>query len=83
VLHSFCSRTNCSDGAIPRASLIFDQAGNLYSTTEEGGAQYEGTVFKLAPNANGNWRESVLHSFCSRTNCGDGAAPDFASLIFD
>jgi uncharacterized repeat protein (TIGR03803 family) len=83
VLHSFCSRTNCSDGAIPRASLIFDQAGNLYSTTEEGGAQDDGTVFKLAPNANGSWRESVLHSFCSRTNCGDGAAPDFASLIFD
>ncbi len=81
VLHSFCSRTNCGDGAEPLASLIFDQAGNLYGATEYGGALAAGTVFKLAPNADGSWRESVLHSFCSRTNCGDGAEP-FASLIF-
>jgi len=82
VLYSFCSRTNCSDGAGTYAGLIFDQAGNLYGTTELGGAHNEGTVFKLAPNADGSWRESVLHSFCSRTNCGDGENPD-ASLIFD
>ena len=83
VLHSFCSRTNCGDGAFPFASLIFDQAGNLYGTTEDGGAHGDGgTVFKLAPNADGSWRESVLHSFCSRTNCGDGAQPE-AGLIFD
>jgi uncharacterized repeat protein (TIGR03803 family) len=82
VLHSFCSLTNCGDGAFPFANLIFDQAGNLYSTTEQGGAHSEGTVFKLAPNADGSWRESVLHSFCSRTNCGDGEFP-LTSLIFD
>ena len=82
VLHSFCSRTNCGDGEFPEASLIFDQAGNLYGTTFEGGAHDGGTVFKLAPNADGSWRESVLHSFCSRTNCGDGKLP-LASLIFD
>jgi uncharacterized repeat protein (TIGR03803 family) len=69
------------DGALPDASLIFDQAGNLYSTTEYGGAHDGGTVFKLAPNADGSWRESVLHSFCSRTNCVDGAKP--AGLVFD
>jgi uncharacterized repeat protein (TIGR03803 family) len=82
VLHSFCSRTNCSDGVNPDASLIFDQAGNLYSTTESGGALNQGTVFKLAPNADGGWRESVLHSFCSRTNCVDGWRP-YAGLVFD
>src|SRR5580693_3919170 len=70
------------DGKEPFASLVFDQAGNLYGTTESGGAHGGGTVFKLAPNADGSWRESVLYSFCSRTNCVDGEAP-FASLIFD
>jgi uncharacterized repeat protein (TIGR03803 family) len=82
VLHSFCSRTNCGDGAFPPASLIFDQAGNLYGTTWRGGALDQGTVFKLTRNADGSWRESVLHSFCSRTNCGDGTGPE-AGLVFD
>jgi uncharacterized repeat protein (TIGR03803 family) len=82
VLYSFCSRTNCCDGVGPFASLIFDQAGNLYGTTSAGGAHGGGIVFKLAPNADGSWRESVLYSFCSRTNCGDGQEP-WASLIFD
>jgi uncharacterized repeat protein (TIGR03803 family) len=82
VLYSFCSRTNCGDGLWPHASLIFDQAGNLYSTTEQGGAHNVGTVFKLTPNADGSWRESVLYSFCSRTNCRDGEVP-VAGLIFD
>ena len=82
VLHRFCSRANCGDGGVPVGSLIFDQAGNLYGTTAEGGALNQGTVFKLTPNADGNWRESVLYNFCSRTNCGDGAVP-VGSLIFD
>jgi uncharacterized repeat protein (TIGR03803 family) len=83
VLHSFCSRTNCSDGDNPEANLIFDPDGNLYGTTQVGGAHgVGGTVFKLAPNADGSWRESVLHSFCSRPHCSDGEFPE-ASLIFD
>jgi uncharacterized repeat protein (TIGR03803 family) len=61
------------DGEEPLASLAFDQAGNLYGTTWRGGALDQGTVFKLTRNADSSWRESVLHSFCSRTNCGDGA----------
>jgi uncharacterized repeat protein (TIGR03803 family) len=60
VLYTFCSRTNCGDGENPVASLIFDQAGNLYGTTSSGGAHGGGTVFKLTPNADGSWRESVL-----------------------
>jgi len=44
VLHSF---TNSPDGAGPYANLVRDKAGNLYGTTEEGGASGYGTVFRL------------------------------------
>jgi uncharacterized repeat protein (TIGR03803 family) len=83
VLYSFMGG---ADGAVPFAGLIFDQAGNLYGTTVEGGGSTQsacsngcGTVFKLAPNQNGSWTESVLYSFMGQA---DGAVP-FASLIFD
>jgi uncharacterized repeat protein (TIGR03803 family) len=64
------------------AGLVFDRAGNLYGTTAGGGANGVGTVFELSPNADGSWREKVLYSFCSRTNCGDGEVP-IAGLTFD
>src|SRR6202042_1414108 len=32
ILHSFCSRPNCADGAAPATTLIADKAGNLYGT---------------------------------------------------
>ena len=75
LLHSF----NDTDGALPRAGLIFDAAGNLYGTTSEGGAYSWGTVFELTPAGGGNWTETVLHSFGNGT---DGASP-YAGLIFD
>jgi uncharacterized repeat protein (TIGR03803 family) len=46
VLHSF---SNTPDGAWPKGSLIFDAAGNLYGTTELGGAYGNGTVFEITP----------------------------------
>ena len=46
VLHSFEGGT---DGANPYAGLILDKAGNLYGTTEYGGASGQGTVFKIGP----------------------------------
>ena len=75
VLYSF----NGSDGGASYAGLIFDGAGNLYGTTGGGGAHDWGTVFKLVPNADGSWTESVLHSFDGN---GDGGFPT-AGLIFD
>jgi uncharacterized repeat protein (TIGR03803 family) len=37
------------DGAIPRCDLIADANGNLYGTTQSGGANGQGTVFELSP----------------------------------
>jgi uncharacterized repeat protein (TIGR03803 family) len=73
VLHSF----NSADGLHPYVGLIFDSAGNLYGTTFSGGALGWGTVFELAPNGRGGWKETVLHSFKDRP----GASP-VGSLIF-
>jgi uncharacterized repeat protein (TIGR03803 family) len=65
VLHAFASG---NDGAYPYGGLVRDESGNLYGTTEYGGAVYgEGTVFRL--NAKG--RETLFHTF-DRT---DGANP--------
>ena len=47
VLYQFCSLPNCSDGSGPQAGLIADGKGALYSTTEGGGSERHGTVFKL------------------------------------
>ena len=83
VLHSFCSQPNCADGDYPTAGLIFDAAGNLYGTTDAGGAYGAygpGTVFELTPAAGGGWTEQVLHSFDN--DYTDGVGP-YAGLIFD
>jgi uncharacterized repeat protein (TIGR03803 family) len=73
VLHTF---KNQSDGFDPDASLILDQAGNLYGTASEGGPYSYGVVFELARN-NGKWTYKVLHSF----NGKDGSSP--SRLILD
>src|SRR5271166_2648016 len=84
VLYSFCSQSNCTDGANPFAGLVQDAAGNLYGTTDEGGASYgdnylgAGTVFKIDTSGT----ETVLYSFCSVSDCADGAGP-FATLVLD
>jgi uncharacterized repeat protein (TIGR03803 family) len=84
VLYNFCSvGVYCSDGALPAAGVNIDSSGNLFGTTLTGGygSSGFGTVFELA-YANGNWTESVLHKFCRRINCPDGAHPA-TSLIMD
>jgi len=88
VLYSFCSvGFLCDDGSHPLAELIADRQGALYSTTEFGGANDSGTVFKLTPPAPGktDWTETVLYSFCSTefdSECYDGLNP-VAGLVAD
>lgn len=71
---------NATDGAIPKASLIFDAAGNLYGTTVLGGTYDCGTVFELSPQSGGGWTGQVLHSFFK--NSKDGCEP-FAGVTMD
>jgi uncharacterized repeat protein (TIGR03803 family) len=61
-----------------------DKEGNLYGTTNYGGANHkqaadgDGTVFKVSPTG----KVTVLYSFCSQAKCADGEFP-FAGLIMD
>ena len=79
VLHNFIGRSG--DGHTPACTLLFDASGNLYGTTTQGGGPSNaGTVFELSPNANGTWKETVLHNFNQAP--GDGSWPT-TSLVFD
>ena len=73
VLYSF---GQSGDGVKPLGVMIRDKKGNLYGTTQYGGANDVGTVFKLSPAG----PEAVLHSFGVQS--GDGARP-FAGLVID
>jgi len=74
VLYSFSSR----DGEQPLAPLVFDSSGDLYGTTEYGGNQGYGTVFKLIER-HGQWSEEILHSFGGFT--GDGIYPGYGVTL--
>ena len=67
-----------NDGGKPRAGVIFDNAGNLYGTTQIGGTNGFGSIFQLAPAGSG-WSQSTLYSF---QNGNDGGSPA-GGLIFD
>ncbi len=74
VLYSFAG---AADGANPQyGSLVFDPAGNMYGTTEEGGVQcsgsnYCGTMFELSPAGSG-WTKSSAYAFPGNS---DGSNP--------
>jgi len=72
VLYAF---TGGNDGAYPLwVVLARDSAGNLYGTTQNGGASNAGVVFKLDPSG----KETVPHSF---TGGADGGNP-YVGVIF-
>jgi len=64
VLHSF----NGADGAQPMDTVAKDQSGNLVGTTNVGGSNNVGTVYKIAPDGT----FATLYSFC---NCLDAKWP--------
>ena len=48
TLYNFCAETNCPDGFDPYGGLVQGTDGNLYGTTNYGGANGFGTVFSLS-----------------------------------
>ena len=75
---------NGKNGRKPQGGLIFDQSGNLYGTTQGGGASTGcgfgcGTVFELSPGSGKAWTETILYNFTG----GSDAAVPLAGLVFD
>ena len=76
VLYRF---TGAMDGSGPGwGDLAFDQAGNIYGTTSDGGTYGYGSVYELTPSNEG-WTEALLYSF---TGGEDGSQPK-SGVVFD
>jgi uncharacterized repeat protein (TIGR03803 family) len=88
TLHNFCSQPNCADGDVNYSGVVRGADGNFYGVTPGNGANSNtlciggftgvgcGTVFKITPEG----VFSTIYSFCSQTNCADGADP-FTGLL--
>ena len=71
VLYSFCSVSDCTDGATPNAPVM-DGAGRLWGTTSSGGdARGGGVLYSITGR-----HEAAEYDFCSDTeDCLDGSFP--------
>jgi len=72
VLHNFAGPTG--DGRYSYAEVTPDVSGNLYGTTDSGGAYGAGVIFEVATGGT----ESVVHNF---GGAGDGITPEGAGII--
>lgn len=75
ILHQFASPDG-GDGTNPQSALVEDAGGAWYGTTEAGGVNGYGTVFKMNSDGSGY---SSLYSF-GETN-GDGNYPQAGTIL--
>jgi uncharacterized repeat protein (TIGR03803 family) len=68
TLHSFCSKSGCTDGEFPQTGLVQATNGSFYGTTIAGGAYGHGTIFKITPSGT----LTTLYNVCSQNGCPDG-----------
>ena len=72
-------RASTDNGYGLAGEVLFDKAGNIYSTVAEGGENEGGYVFELTPFGN-SWTSKVLYSFNPfQSDCNDPQA----GLVFD
>jgi uncharacterized repeat protein (TIGR03803 family) len=71
IIHSFCSKANCTDGNHPDVGLsyegqafgaLWNESSLLFGTTDYGGADNKGAAYELAPKGS-SWAYQVVHSF--------------------
>jgi uncharacterized repeat protein (TIGR03803 family) len=70
TIYSFCvvDYPFCSDGIRPLGPVL-GKDGNFYGTTASGGANGEGSVFKITPSGT----LTTIYSFCAQIACMDGS----------
>ena len=73
TVYNFCPQTGCKDGQYPLGGVALGFDGNLYGTTQGGGANAAGTVFKVTPTGT----LTKLHDFANGT---DDSVPIFPTL---
>jgi uncharacterized repeat protein (TIGR03803 family) len=84
TLTTIYSFTGGSDGSIPAAAVIADEAagvpGALYGTTSSGATNNCGTVYRLVPPKSGQttWTEQTLWTFLGGS---DGCSPSSSLLV--
>jgi uncharacterized repeat protein (TIGR03803 family) len=71
TVYKFCTVSNCGDGFLSFGGLVQGSDGNFYGTTNQGGANHGGTIFKVTPGGT----LTTLYSFCSQMSCTDGSNP--------
>jgi uncharacterized repeat protein (TIGR03803 family) len=74
TIYNFCAKAYCADGQAPFGTLIQGSNGDLYGTTEAGGARNRGTIFEITTKG----VLTTLHSFAG----ADGSSP-YAGLVQD
>jgi uncharacterized repeat protein (TIGR03803 family) len=67
------------DAGFPYGALTYDANGNLYGTTYYDGANNLGSVYELAPQLDGTWKETVLYSFQG----GRDGSGSISNVVFD
>ena len=77
VLYNF---TGGNDGSGPGGGVVFDNDGNLYGTTPDGGRYSMGVVYELSPGQGGPWTQTVIHAF---TGGADGGVGSLGSLLYN
>ncbi len=72
VLHAFGDGSVANDGFEPFSdTLLVDSAGNIYGDTANGGANGQGTVYRVTSSGT----ETILHSFDPAAFSTEGGAP--------
>jgi uncharacterized repeat protein (TIGR03803 family) len=72
------STTGANRGGFPRASLVSDGTGNLWSTTYQGGAFGKGTIFEINVSTGAI---TTVFDFTNASGAVPGAAPVGALLL--
>ncbi len=49
AIYAFCRKTDCTDGQLPNSAPVVDPSGNIFGTTQNGGAYGDGVAFELSP----------------------------------